>query len=91
MFLREKNTKSRCVRVKRFFDKTDEKIFFTNSKKNLKKALETQDKKVLNDYQWYATFDYDENGNISLEGNQTSDWEGAFYNTSFDQLFKNNY
>lgn len=31
------------------------------------------------------------NGNISLEGNQTSDWEGAFYNTSFDQLFKNNY
>ena len=73
------------------FDKTDEKIFFTNSKKNLKNAFETQDKKVLNDYQWYATIDYDENGNISLEGNQTSDWEGAFYNTSFDQLFKNNY
>lgn len=73
------------------FDKTDEKIFFTNSKKNLKNAFETQDKKVLNDYQWYATIDYDENGNVSLEGNQTSDWEGAFYNTSFDQLFKNNY
>ena len=73
------------------YDKTDEKIFFTNSKKNLKNAFETQDKKVLNDYQWYATIDYDENGNISLEGNQTSDWEGAFYNTSFDQLFKNNY
>ena len=73
------------------YDKTDEKIFFTNSKKNLKKAFETQDKKILNDYQWYATIDYDENGNISLEGNQTSDWEGAFYNTSFDQLFKNNY
>ena len=73
------------------YDKTDEKIFFTNSKKNLKKAFETQDKKVLNDYQWYTTIDYDENGNISLEGNQTSDWEGAFYNTSFDQLFKNNY
>lgn len=73
------------------YDKTDEKIFFTNSKKNLKKALETQDKKVLNDYQWYATIDYDENGNVSLEGNQTSDWEGSFYNTSFDQLFKNNY
>ena len=32
------------------YDKTDEKIFFTNSKKNLKKAFETQDKKVLNDY-----------------------------------------
>lgn len=73
------------------YDKTDEKIFFTNSKKNLKNAFETQDKKVLNDYQWYATIDYDENGNISLEGNQTSDWEGSFYNTSFDQLFKNNY
>lgn len=73
------------------YDKTDEKIFFTNSKKNLKNAFETQDKKVLNDYQWYATIDYDENGNISLEGKQTSDWEGAFYNTSFDQLFKNNY
>lgn len=73
------------------YDKTDEKIFFTNSKKNLKKAFETQDKKVLNDYQWYTTIDYDENGNISLEGNQTSDWEGSFYNTSFDQLFKNNY
>ena len=73
------------------YDKTDEKIFFTNSKKNLKSAFETQDKKVLNDYQWYATIDYDENGNISLEGKQTSDWEGAFYNTSFDQLFKNNY
>lgn len=73
------------------YDKTDEKIFFTNSKKNLKSAFETQDKKVLNDYQWYATIDYDENGNISLEGNQISDWEGAFYNTSFDQLFKNNY
>ena len=73
------------------YDKTDEKIFFTNSKKNLKKAFETQDKKVLNDYQWYATIDYDENGNVSLEGNQTSDWEGSFYNTSFDQLFKNNY
>ena len=29
------------------YDKTDEKIFFTNSKKNLKKAFETQDKKVL--------------------------------------------
>lgn len=27
------------------YDKTDEKIFFTNSKKNLKKAFETQDKK----------------------------------------------
>lgn len=73
------------------YDKTDEKNFFTNSKKNLKNAFETQDKKVLNDYQWYATIDYDENGNISLEGKQTSDWEGAFYNTSFDQLFKNNY
>ena len=73
------------------YDKTDEKIFFTNSKKNLKKAFETQDKKVLNDYQWYTTIDYDENGNVSLEGNQTSDWEGSFYNTSFDQLFKNNY
>lgn len=73
------------------YDKTDEKIFFTNSKKNLKNAFETQDKKVLNDYQWYTTIDYDENGNVSLEGNQTSDWEGAFYNTSFDQLFKNNY
>ena len=73
------------------YNKTDEKIFFTNSKKNLKKAFETQDKKVLNDYQWYTTIDYDENGNVSLEGNQTSDWEGAFYNTSFDQLFKNNY
>lgn len=73
------------------YDKTDEKIFFTNSKKNLKNAFETQDKKVLNDYQWYATIDYDENGNVSLEGNQTSDWEGSFYNTSFDQLFKNNY
>ena len=44
------------------YDKTDEKIFFTNSKKNLKNAFETQDKKVLNDYQWYATIDYDENG-----------------------------
>ena len=73
------------------YDKTDEKIFFTNSKKNLKKAFETQDKKVLNDYQWYTTIDYDENGNVSLEGNQTSDWEESFYNTSFDQLFKNNY
>ena len=73
------------------YDKTDEKIFFTNSKKNLKKAFETQDKKILNDYQWYATIDYDENGNVSLEGNQTSDWEESFYNTSFDQLFKNNY
>ena len=73
------------------YDKTDEKIFFTNSKKNLKKAFETQDKKVLNDYQWYTTIDYDENGNVSLEENQTSDWEGSFYNTSFDQLFKNNY
>ena len=29
------------------YDKTDEKIFFTNSKKNLKNAFETQDKKVL--------------------------------------------
>lgn len=73
------------------YDKTDEKIFFTNSKKNLKNAFESQDKKVLNNYQWYTTIDYDENGNVSLEGNQTSDWDGAFYNTSFDQLFKNNY
>lgn len=72
------------------YDKTDEKIFFTNSKKNLKNAFETQDKKVLNDYQWYTAIDYDGNGNVSLEGKQTSDWEGAFYNTSFDQLFKNN-
>ncbi|RHU56561.1 MAG: HAMP domain-containing histidine kinase [Coprobacillaceae bacterium] len=73
------------------YDKTDEKIFFTNSKKNLKNAFETQDKKVLNDYQWYTAIDYDGNGNVSLEGKQTSDWEGSFYNTSFDQLFKNNY
>ena len=73
------------------YDKTDEKIFFTNSKKNLKNAFETQDKKVLNDYQWYTAIDYDGNGNVSLEGKQTSDWEGAFYNTSFNQLFKNNY
>ena len=72
------------------YDKTDEKIFFTNSKKNLKNAFETQDKKVLNDYQWYTAIDYDGNGNVSLEGKQTSDWEGAFYNTSFNQLFKNN-
>ena len=28
------------------YDKTDEKIFFTNSKKNLKKAFETQDKTI---------------------------------------------
>lgn len=70
------------------YDKTDEKIFFTNSKKNLKNAFENQDKKVLNNYQWYTTIDYDEKGNVSLEGNQTSDWDGDFYNTSFDQLFK---
>lgn len=86
----ENNRQSRGVQYY-VYDKTDEKICFTNSKKNLKNAFEKQDKKVLSNYQWYTTIDYDENGNVSLEGNQSSDWEGSFYNTSFDQLFKNNY
>lgn len=86
----ENNRQSRGVQYY-VYDKTDEKICFTNSKKNLKKAFEKQDKNVLSNYQWYATIDYDENGNVSLEGSQSSDWEGSFYNTSFDQLFKNNY
>ena len=86
----ENNRQSRGVQYY-VYDKTDEKIYFTNSKKNLKNAFEKQDKKVLSNYQWYTTIDYDENGNVSLEGNQSSDWEGSFYNTSFDQLFKNNY
>ena len=60
-----------------------------NKFKNNELTLE-QAQKLLDQPLDYATIDYDENGNISLEGNQTSDWEGAFYNTSFDQLFKNN-
>ena len=65
----ENNRQSRGVQYY-VYDKTDEKIYFTNSKKNLKNAFEKQDKKVLSNYQWYTTIDYDENGNVSLEGNQ---------------------
>ena len=55
------------------------------------KAFESNDKNILKNYQWYTTIDFDENGNVSLQGSKSNDWEGSFYNTSFDQLFKNDY
>lgn len=64
---------------------------FYKFKKNLRKAFESNDKNILKNYQWYTTIDFDENGNVSLQGSKSNDWEGSFYNTSFDQLFKNDY
>ena len=91
MYLEDNNSReSRGIQYY-VYDKSDEKICFTNSKKNLRKAFESNDKNILKNYQWYTTIDFDENGNVSLQGSKSNDWEGSFYNTSFDQLFKNDY
>ncbi|RHM63096.1 MULTISPECIES: sensor histidine kinase KdpD [Coprobacillaceae] len=73
------------------YDMQDNKRCLTNTKSNLKDLFTNSKSKLLKKYQWYMVLTFNQDGNIQVDGNNKDGWGNKFYNTSFDELFKNDY